>query len=145
LTVNTILTRKGSTVYTVEPKASIAYAAKSLADHGIGALVVTGADGPPVGIVSERDIVRALSEMGSTALETPVAEVMTRKVMTCSRQDKLVDLMQRMTEGKFRHFPVIEQRRLVGIVSIGDVVKSRLDEMELESKALRAIITASVT
>jgi CBS domain-containing protein len=84
--------------------------------------------------------VRALNEKGSAVLETPVAEIMTRKVMTCSRQDKLVDLMQRMTEGKFRHFPVIEERRLVGIVSIGDVVKSRLEEMEQESNALREYI-----
>jgi CBS domain-containing protein len=140
LTVHHILNRKGSTVYTIEPTASIAYAAKSLADHGIGALIVTNAEGRTVGIISERDIVRALSAMGGAALETPVAEVMTRKVMVCNRQDKLVDLMQRMTEGKFRHFPVIEDGRLVGIVSIGDVVKSRLEELEQESDALREYI-----
>jgi len=143
LTVHTILTRKGSTVYTIEPTASIAYAAKSLADHGIGALIVTGAEGRTVGIISERDIVRTLSAKGGAALETPVAEIMTRKVVTCSRQDTLVDLMQRITEGKFRHFPVIEDRRLVGIVSIGDVVKSRLEEMEQESNAMREYIRAA--
>jgi CBS domain-containing protein len=143
LTVHNILSHKGSTVYTIEPTASIAYAAKSLADHGIGALVVTGAEGRTVGIISERDIVRALSARGGAALETPVAEIMTRKVMTCSRQDKLVDLMQRMTEGKFRHFPVIEDRRLVGIVSIGDVVKARLEEMQQESNAIREYIRAA--
>ena len=86
---------------------------------------------------------RALSAMGGAALETPVAEVMTRKVMTCSRQDKLVDLMQRMTEGKFRHFPVIEEGRLVGIVSIGDVVKSRLEELEQELNAMREYIRSA--
>ena len=143
MTVHTILTRKGSTVYTIEPTASIAYAAKSLADHGIGALIVTGAEGRTVGIISERDIVRTLSAKGGAALETPVAEIMTRKVVTCSRQDTLVDLMQRITEGKFRHFPVIEDRRLVGIVSIGDVVKSRLEEMEQESNAMREYIRSA--
>jgi CBS domain-containing protein len=104
---------------------------------------VTGAEGRPVGIVSARDIVRALSARGSAALETTVAEIMTRKVLTCSRQDKLVDLMQRMTEGKFRHFPVVEDGRLVGIVSIGDVVKSRLEQMEEESNALREYIRSA--
>jgi CBS domain-containing protein len=143
VTVHTILSRKGATVYTIEPTASIAYASKSLADHGIGALVVTGADGRTVGIISERDIVRALSAQGSAVLDTPVAEVMTRKVISCSRQDKLVDLMQRMTEGKFRHFPVIEDGKLIGIVSIGDVVKSRLEAMEQESNALREYIRSA--
>jgi CBS domain-containing protein len=76
-------------------------------------------------------------------LDTPVAEVMTRKVISCSRQDKLVDLMQRMTEGKFRHFPVIEDGKLIGIVSIGDVVKSRLEAMEQESNALREYIRSA--
>jgi CBS domain-containing protein len=143
LTVHTILARKGSTVYTIEPTASIAHAAKFLAEHGIGALVVTGAEGRTVGIVSERDIVRALSARGGSTLETPVAEIMTRKVTTCSRHDKLVDLMQRMTEGKFRHLPVIEEGRLIGIVSIGDVVKSRLEQMEQESNALREYIRSA--
>ena len=140
MTVHSILTRKGSTVCIIEPTASLAEAAKSLAHHGIGALVVMGAEGQTVGIISERDIVRALSAMGRAALEMPVAEIMTRKVTTCSRNDKLVDLMRRMTEGKFRHFPVIEEGRLVGIVSIGDVVKSRLEELEQESNALREYI-----
>ena len=134
MTVQAILTRKGSTFCTIEPAASIADAAKSLAYHGIGALVVIGAEGQTVGIISERDIVRAVSAMGGAALQTPVAEVMTRKVTTCSLNDKLVDLMQRMTEGKFRHFPVIENQQLIGIVSIGDVVKSRLKELEREIK-----------
>jgi CBS domain-containing protein len=143
LTVQAILTRKGSTVCTIEPAASIADAAKSLAYHGIGALVVIGAEGQTVGIISERDIVRAVSAMGGAALQTPVAEVMTRKVTTCSLNDKLVDLMQRMTEGKFRHLPVIEERRLIGIVSIGDVVKSRLKELERESNALNEYIRSA--
>ena len=143
MTIHSILTRKGSTVCTIEPTASIADAAKSLADHGIGALVVMGDEGQTVGIISERDIVRAVSAMGGAALKTRAAEVMTRKVMICSRNDKLVDLMRRMTEGKFRHFPVVEEGRLVGIVSIGDVVKSRLEELQQESNAMSEYIRSA--
>ena len=135
-----ILIRKGATVFTIEPTDSLANAAKSLTNHGIGALVVTDAEGHTVGIISERDIVRALGEKESAAFETPVAEIMTRKVVFCSRHDKLVDLMQRMTEGKFRHLPVIEDGRLIGIVSIGDVVESRLEELEQGSDTLREYI-----
>jgi len=102
--------------------------------------VVVDDQGQTVGIVSERDIVRAVSAMGGAALDAPVAEIMTRRVTICTRQDKVVDLMRRMTEGKFRHFTVIEERRLVGIVSIGDVVKSRLEELEQESNALNEYI-----
>ena len=104
-----------------------------------GALT-TDAEGHTVGIISQRDIVRALGEKESAAFETPVAEIMTRKVVFCSRHDKLVDLMQRMTDGKFRHLPVIEDGRLIGIVSIGDVVESRLEELEQESDTLREYI-----
>ena len=143
MTIHSILTRKGSTVCTIEPTASIADAAKSLADHGIGALVVMGDEGQTVGIISERDIVRAVSAMGGAVLKTRVAEVMTRKVTICSRNDKLVDLMRRMTEGKFRHFPVVEEGRLVGIVSIGDVVKSRLEELQQESNAMSEYIRSA--
>ena len=135
-----ILIRKGATVFTIEPTDSLANAAKSLTNHGIGALVVTDAEGHTVGIISERDIVRALGEKESAAFETPVAEIMTRKVVFCSRHDKLVDLMQRMTDGKFRHLPVIEDGRLIGIVSIGDVVESRLEELEQGSATLREYI-----
>ena len=143
MTVHAILTRKGSTVCTIEPRASVADAAKSLAYHGIGALVVVDAGGQTVGIISERDIVRALSAKGGAALQTPVAQVMTREVTICSRQDKVVDLMRRMTEGRFRHFPVIEEGLLVGIVSIGDIVKSRLEELEQETNALSEYIRSA--
>lgn len=140
MTVEAILSRKGTTVYTVEPTASVAYAAKSLSDLGVGALVVTGAEGRTVGIVSERDIVRALAAQGPGVLQTPVADIMTRKVVTCRGSDKLVDLMQSMTENKFRHMPVVDQGRLVGIISIGDVVKSRIEQIEQESDQLRDYI-----
>lgn len=143
MTVQSILSRKGSTVFTVEPTASVGYAAKFLADHGIGAVIVTGAEGRTVGILSERDIVRVLAARGAAALDLPVAEIMTRKVLTCSLHDKLVDIMQRMTEGKFRHFPVVEQGRLIGIISIGDVVKARIEQIERESHELREYIRSA--
>lgn len=137
MSVHFILIRKGSTVFTIEPAASVADAAKSLTDHGVGALVVIGAKGHAVGVISERDIVRVLSARGAAALETPVAEIMTRRVEFCRRQDNLVHLMQRMTEGRFRHFPVVEEGRLAGIVSIGDVMNCRFGELEEELKTLR--------
>ena len=143
MTVQKILTRKGSTVHTIEPTTTIEHAAKSLSDHRIGALVVTGAEGRTIGIISERDIVRAVSEKGRAVLDMPVSEVMTREVMTCTRGDKVVDLMQRMTEGRFRHIPVLEDGRLVGLVSIGDVVKSRIEEMEQEKDALDEYIRSA--
>ena len=128
---------KGTAVYKIEPTASIACAAMLLSNHGIGALVVTDIEGATVGIISERDIVRVLSARGRAAPDTPVADVMTRKVMTCTRNDRVDDIMQRMTEGRLRHLPVIEEGRLIGIVSIGDVVKLRLEEMEQDLTVLR--------
>ena len=111
-----------------------------LAERKIGALVVTGADRRVVGILSERDIVQELAAHGAAALDLPLTEVMTRKVMTCSPSDTISSVMERMTHGKFRHVPVVEQGRLVGIISIGDVVKHRLQEMEREQSALRDYI-----
>lgn len=138
--VSTILASKGGSVITIEPTATLAEASRLLAQHRIGAVVVTGAGGRIVGIVSERDIVRALAAQGAQALELPLAEVMTRKVVTCTRADTIADLMERMTGGKFRHLPVVEEDGLVGIISIGDVVKMRVMEMEHEQNALRDYI-----
>lgn len=138
--VSTILATKGDSVVTIEPTATLAEASRLLAQHRIGAVVVTGAGGRIVGIVSERDIVRALAAQGAQGLELPLAEVMTRKVVTCTRADTIADLMERMTGGKFRHLPVVEEDRLVGIISIGDVVKLRVMEMEHEQNALRDYI-----
>ncbi|HVY57054.1 MAG TPA: CBS domain-containing protein [Xanthobacteraceae bacterium] len=140
MTVKTILSNKGRGVVTIEPTATLASAVRLLAERRIGALVVTGADGRVVGILSERDIVRALAQQGSQVLILPVSEVMTRKVATCCESDTVGALMEQMTDGKFRHVPVIEQNRLAGIISIGDVVKSRLEEMARESAALRDYI-----
>jgi CBS domain-containing protein len=137
LTVQTLLAIKGTTVYTIEPTASVAYATQVLCDHDIGALIVTDVGGAIVGVISERDIVRVRSARGRGALDAPVAEVMTAKVMTCSRHDKVADIMQRMTEGRLRHLPVVEDGRLIGVVSIRDVVRLRLHELKQDSDALR--------
>ncbi len=140
MTVKAILDKKGADVVTIEPTASLAAAADLLADRRIGALVVQGPGHRLSGIVSERDIVRALAQRGGAVLDEPVAKVMTRKVVTCTRGETVASIMERMTQGKFRHVPVVEDGRLAGIISIGDVVKHRLAEIENESAALRDYI-----
>lgn len=140
MTVKAILSRKGSDVVTADPNVSLSEAVRILAAHRIGALVVTGANRRIVGILSERDVVRVLGEKGPSALDLSISEMMTRKVTTCSMRDTIAELMERMTEGKFRHVPVVEEGRLAGIVSIGDVVKWRVHEIEDESDALRDYI-----
>lgn len=140
MTVKAILSRKGNDVLTIEPNATLAAAIKLLADRKIGAVVITGAERQVIGILSERDIVRAFAASGPAALDEQVGQVMTRKVMTCDEAETISSLMERMTQGKFRHLPVVEHGRLAGIISIGDVVKYRLEEMEKESSALREYI-----
>jgi CBS domain-containing protein len=140
MTVKAILADKGGDVVTVEPTANLAVAARLLAEHRIGALVIVGADRRIVGILSERDIVRALAARGAAALDAPVSEVMTRKVVTCRESETVAGIMELMTAGKFRHLPVVDQGRLIGIVSIGDVVKRRLNEIERETAAMRDYI-----
>src|SRR3984893_5489524 len=126
MTVRAILSTKGSGVTTTEPTATLQSAIGILAERGIGALVVLGADHRVIGILSERDVVRALAERGAGALTEPLAQVMTRKISTCTQSDTVDSIMEQMTADKFRHVPVVEQERLVGIVSIGDVVKHTL-------------------
>lgn len=140
MTVSTILGEKGRDVVTIEPGASLADAAKLLAERRIGAVLILGADRRLVGIMSERDIVQALAARGAAALDEPVSQTMTRSVETCNENETIGSIMERMTNGKFRHVPVVEQGRLVGIVSIGDVVKHRLQDMERESAAMRDYI-----
>jgi CBS domain-containing protein len=140
MTVKRILSNKGTDVLTIEPAAPLSAAVKILSERRIGALVVTGADRRIVGIISERDIVRALGARGAQVLDAPVSEVMTRKVVTCSERDTTAELMEEMTAGKFRHLPVIDQGRLIGIISIGDVVKARLEEMQHDTEALQDYI-----
>jgi CBS domain-containing protein len=140
MTVNDILLQKDGEVITIEPATTVAAAVKILAEHRIGALPVTGADHHIVGIISERDIVRVLDRSGPAVLDTPVSEVMTRKVVTCSRHDTIVDIMELMTSGKFRHVPVVDHGRLAGLVSIGDVVKVRLGQLQHEHDAMQEYI-----
>ncbi len=140
MNVREILSVKGREVVTIDPNANLATAAKVLAERRIGALVVTGPEDRIVGILSERDIVTALAKCGIDALETKITKVMTRKITTCSLSDTISSIMESMTAGKFRHVPVVEQGRLAGIISIGDVVKHRLMEMENDQAALRDYI-----
>jgi len=139
MTVKAILSRKGTDIVSIEPGATLAQAAKLLAERRIGAVLVLG-DGRVAGILSERDIVRALAERGGAVLSERVDQVMTRKVFTCSETDTVAQIMDQMTAGKFRHVPVVDDGRLTGIISIGDVVKYRLHEIENESNALREYI-----
>ncbi len=143
MTVKAILSRKGRDVVTIAPTADLSAAVKLLAERRIGAIVVTGPDHRVAGILSERDIVRTLGERGPAALDDNVGAVMTRKVMTCTEADTIASLMERMTQGKFRHLPVVEQGKLVGVISIGDVVKWRVEEIEGESNALREYIATA--
>ena len=138
--VKNILANKSGDVITINPTTDIIAAAKLLAERGIGALVVLGVDHRIVGILSERDIVQALAEHGAALLSEPVSQIMTREVKTCSEDDTIEDLMGRMTAGRFRHLPVVKQEKLIGIVSIGDVVKSRVEEIDRETKTLRDYI-----
>ena len=140
MTVSTILSEKGREVVTIEPGASLAAAAMLLAEKRIGAVMILGADRRLVGIISERDIVQALAARGAAALDEQVSRTMTRRVETCNESETVGSIMERMTEGKFRHVPVVEQGRVVGIVSIGDVVKHRLREMERDSTLMRDYI-----
>jgi CBS domain-containing protein len=143
MNVSSILAAKGRNVVTIEPTATLAAAAQSLSQHKIGAIVVLGPGNRITGIISERDIVRNLASGGLKALDQPVGQAMTREVATCGINDSIEQLMQRMTDGKFRHLPVIEDGELAGIISIGDVVKERLGEMEHETEAMRDYIRSA--
>jgi CBS domain-containing protein len=140
MNVKAILAAKGGDIICIEPTADLAAAAKLLSAHRIGAVLIRGAGGRLAGILSERDIVRALSEHGTGALALPVGQVMTRNVATCGEDDTVASIMERMTAGKFRHMPVVAMDTLVGLISIGDVVKQRVEEVERESEAMRDYI-----
>jgi CBS domain-containing protein len=140
MTVAAILAKKGADIHTVDADATVGDAARLLARHRIGALPVVDAAGALKGIVSERDIVRVVAAEGGAALDRPVAAAATANVVCASRSDTVADLMQKMTAGRFRHVPVVEDGRLVGMVSIGDVVKRRIDEQELEVESLKGYV-----
>jgi CBS domain-containing protein len=139
--IHDVLRHKGSAVATVSPEASVRELLAKLGEHGIGALVVS-TDGHRVeGIVSERDVVRRLHDDGADLLSQPVSSIMTADVHTCGPDELLVDLMRAMTERRIRHIPVVVAGRLSGIVSIGDIVKFRIDELETERRQLENYIS----
>ncbi len=140
--ISSILSNKGSFVATVSPDASVSALLALLAEHRIGAVVVADEDGSVAGIVSERDVARACHSHGAEALEQPVSAIMTELVVTCTPGASTEELMSLMTQRRVRHIPVIEDDEMVGIVSIGDVVKARLAELETERDALQAYISS---
>lgn len=142
MTVRSILDSKGHHVASIDPDTKMTTAVKTLAERRIGALLVMG-EGQIEGIISERDVVRVLAERGAGVLDEPVRAVMTRKVVTCTRSDTVAAVMEMMTAGKFRHLPVVDNGRVVGLVSIGDVVKYRVTEYEREQAALRDYIKSA--
>ncbi len=141
--VQHILALKGRDVVTIDAAATLEGAARTLATQKIGAVLITGdGTGPVAGILSERDIVHALAEHGAAALGLTVAHAMTRDVSTCASTDTVDAVMEVMTTGRFRHLPVIDDGQLAGMISIGDVVKHRISEIEAEKEALREFIAS---
>jgi CBS domain-containing protein len=140
--VSAVLKGKGQNVVTVGPTQDIATLVALLTEHRIGAVPVVDAAGRVVGIVSERDVVNGMAKYRDEILHLPVERLMTRQVKTCKPEDAIVELMEVMTRSRIRHLPVIENGALAGIVSIGDVVKQRLDEAQFEVEAMRSYITA---
>ncbi len=139
-TVSRLLDGKGSDVYAIRPAETLRTAVTVLRDKRIGALVVTDETGGLVGILSERDIVRKLADMPGQTLPQKVGDVMTEKVETCTMDEPLVSVLRRMTDGRFRHMPVVEDARLLGILTIGDVINFRLKELEYEALQLKQLI-----
>ena len=141
--VETILRGKGRAVATIRPNDTVGAAVEALVSGNIGALVASE-DGEHVdGIISERDIVHALVRHGDAFMALTVAEVMTRSVVTCDPTESVAELMAEMTNRRIRHLPVVQDGRLCGIISIGDVVKNRLDEIEYEARSLRSFIAGA--
>ncbi|HJQ48641.1 MAG TPA: CBS domain-containing protein [Amycolatopsis sp.] len=134
-----VLRNKGTAVATLAPDATVEQLLAGLAEHNIGAMVVFGPEGV-AGIVSERDVVRKLHERGADLLSRPVSEIMTTVVATCTPRDSVDDLSVLMTQRRVRHVPVLDEGRLAGIVSIGDVVKTRMEELETNQEQLQAYI-----
>ena len=143
MTVARILAEKGHDVLTVQPHLTLKEVIDVLAARGVGAVVVADAAMSVLGILSERDVVRVIGRDGAAALEDQVSRHMTAKVTTVTRDATIDHVMGMMTEGRFRHMPVIEEGRLIGIVSIGDVVKRHVSAIDSERKALREYIAAA--
>ncbi|GLK86305.1 MULTISPECIES: CBS domain-containing protein [Ancylobacter] len=143
MTVRSILDEKGYSVETIGPSASLREAAELMAQKRIGALVVTDRERRVIGILSERDVVRVIGLEGPERLDDELDTVMTTKVVTCDTNETVPQLMEQMTAGRFRHMPVVQGGKLIGLVSIGDVVKHRLAEFERESSAMREYILST--
>ena len=140
--ISNILKVKGRSVATARPDDTVQEIANRLAQRKIGAIVIVGDNGVVDGIVSERDLIRAVAMHGAQALQLKVADVMTREVVTCSLSTPVDETMEQMTVGRFRHLPVIEDGALIGIVSIGDIVKHHIAEVELEVSAMRGYLAS---
>lgn len=138
--VQNILDNKGDMVFSISPNDTLGQAVEILSDKKIGAVVVADEQGKLIGILSERDIVRKLAQMPGKTLPHKVEQVMTTSVETCSRDESLISVLQRMTKGRFRHMPVVENDTLIGIVTIGDVVNNRLNELEYEALRLKQLV-----
>lgn len=140
--VSDILAQKGGLVFTVTPGTTVAEVAQQLSTRRIGSVLVIDGTHGIAGIVSERDVVRAMARHGGAALDLAVRQVMTRDVVTCHPDDPIERVMGLMTSGRFRHLPVEDHGELIGLISIGDVVKARLEETQHETEALKAYIVA---
>ena len=141
--VSVILERKGGEVVTTSASSTLLDVTHALKEHNIGALVVSSPDSPVQGVISERDVVRTLARLGPEALDCLVSDAMTGDVATCGMQTTADELMALMTQRRIRHVPVVDDGRLVGIVSIGDVVKTRHEELELQAQSLEEYVTGS--
>lgn len=142
MTVDQILKAKGGEVFTLQPEVTLAEVVNVLAERRIGAIVLLDDAGHVAGIVSERDVVRVLAKFGAEILNKPIGEAMTVKVKTCTSETGIDEVLAIMTKGRFRHLPVIDAGRLAGIVSIGDVVKLKIEEAEREAAQMREYIAA---
>jgi CBS domain-containing protein len=143
MTVSHILKVKGRNVVTATGPETVASIAQTLSEKRIGAIIVTGANGRIEGIVSERDVVREVGKNGAKALSLPISSIMTREVYTCTDADSEADLMGLMTERRIRHVPVVNNGKLDGMISIGDVVKYRIEAIEHEAQDLKAYIASA--
>lgn len=138
--VAAVLKRKGNRIVSAAPGDSVAAVTRLLTEHRIGAVLVMDDDGQPVGILSERDVVRAVARDGADALDRPAADLMTRELITGTPTDTVADMMAVMTQRRIRHVPIVESGQVIGVISIGDVVKARIDDAELEVESLRGYV-----
>ncbi|MFK7792762.1 MAG: CBS domain-containing protein [Devosiaceae bacterium] len=141
--VGAILADKGHEVATANPETTMMAIIEALSEKNIGAIVVTNAHGHVAGIISERDVVRSLAQHGASVFDQAVSNYMTQSVVTCAEHETTHELMSKMSAGRFRHIPVVADMRLTGIISIGDVVKARIADVQREAEALRDYIASS--